>query len=461
MLKKLLLSISVLGCFSTTLSAQSFGDKQLVTTQSDKVSTFTFVDIDVDGDVDIIAGSNTDDAIFWYRNLGDNTFATKALLDSGSDSVKNINIYDIDEDGKDDIVYITGTDIYWIKNLGSGFFLSKQSLRSSTPYSRMQLGDIDGDGKKDIIYAQLSSDFISWDKNNGGGSFTSQSGFIFNPSYNIYNYSFGEDFDENGVKELTISASQHVLKFEYVGGTFQQTDLYYSTTTPPYMYSSKFTDLDGDNKVDVFTESSGCSYVWMKNFGSDVFSTPVEIGCGGVSDWRNLITVDDFNEDGNKDILQYRNNDIYLRTNTGSVTFATETDISGNEINGNINNAAAFDIDNDGDLDVFYASATSTYTTEFGWFENTSAVLSVADIAADKMTLQLYPNPANSILNISSSEMLKMFEVYNITGQVVLNITTTEAYKHELNISDLAKGVYFLKATTVDNASETLKFIKN
>lgn len=461
MLKKLLLICSVLGCFSTTLYAQSFGTKQLVTTQNDRVSAFTFVDIDSDGDIDIIAGSNNNDTIFWYRNLGDNTFANKAILDSGSESVKNITIYDIDEDGIDDIVYVTRTNIYWIKNLGSGFFLSKQSLRSSTPYSRMQLGDIDGDGRKDIIYAQLSSDFISWDKNNGGGSFTSQAGFIFNPSYNIYNYTFGEDFDNDGIKELTVSASQHVLKFEYVGGTFQQTDLYYSTTTPPYMYGSQFIDMDGDNKVDVFTDSSDCKFVWMKNFGSDIFSTPVEIDCGGVTAWRNLIKVDDFNEDGNVDMLLYRDNDIYFRNNTGLATFATEVDITTNQINGDITLANSFDIDGDGDLDIFYASYASTSSSEFGWFENSSAVLSVDDIATNDTTIQMYPNPANAILNIESNEMLKTFSVYNVTGQEVLNTTTSETFKHELNISNLSKGIYFLKVTTANNLSQTLKFIKN
>jgi hypothetical protein len=57
--------------------------------------------------------------------------------------------------------------------------------------------------------------------------------------------------------------------------------------------------------------------------------------------------------------------------------------------------------------------------------------------------LQIYPNPAKSILNITSkNNEVKYVEVYNILGKVVLNARSTNT---PINISNLDKGVYMVK----------------
>ena len=68
-----------------------------------------------------------------------------------------------------------------------------------------------------------------------------------------------------------------------------------------------------------------------------------------------------------------------------------------------------------------------------------------------------FPNPVNSILNISSIKELTSITVYNIMGQQVLNSTENLT---QLNMSDLSNGSYFVKLNGA-TFTETLKVIKN
>lgn len=79
------------------------------------------------------------------------------------------------------------------------------------------------------------------------------------------------------------------------------------------------------------------------------------------------------------------------------------------------------------------------------------------DEIADNLTV--YPNPATTNLNVrlqSVGENANL-EVYNVMGQVVIPSQKIQANAFELNISQLTKGVYFLKVNS-DNKTGSLKF---
>jgi hypothetical protein len=75
--------------------------------------------------------------------------------------------------------------------------------------------------------------------------------------------------------------------------------------------------------------------------------------------------------------------------------------------------------------------------------------------------IQLYPNPANSVLNIASTEanMPESYTVYNSLGQIIDNGSVTSVLQ-SLDITKYANGVYFVKLAKNENAT-TLQFIKN
>ena len=67
----------------------------------------------------------------------------------------------------------------------------------------------------------------------------------------------------------------------------------------------------------------------------------------------------------------------------------------------------------------------------------------------------MYPNPATSILNISSREKIISVEIYSIVGKRVLVSQHTQ-----VDVSHLTSGIYLVKITTNDNKVGTKKLVK-
>lgn len=78
----------------------------------------------------------------------------------------------------------------------------------------------------------------------------------------------------------------------------------------------------------------------------------------------------------------------------------------------------------------------------------------------DKAALNVYPNPAHDVLNITlpqGAEIAKT-EIYTMTGQ---KVQETISGNQNINIAGLAAGVYIIKAQTADNSAYNGKFVKN
>ena len=72
----------------------------------------------------------------------------------------------------------------------------------------------------------------------------------------------------------------------------------------------------------------------------------------------------------------------------------------------------------------------------------------------------LYPNPAKSVLNISSKETIevKSISIYNTFGQLVLVIPNAEKVS-KIDVSSLTSGNYFIKINS-DKGSSNARFVK-
>jgi hypothetical protein len=94
-----------------------------------------------------------------------------------------------------------------------------------------------------------------------------------------------------------------------------------------------------------------------------------------------------------------------------------------------------FDLGNTGD-----GSATSTFL-----FDNITHTESVPTAigGAEIETLALYPNPVYDVLNIQGLENGTKVEIYSVAGSLVKKIQISGG---TLDVSDLAKGVYFVSA---------------
>ena len=61
--------------------------------------------------------------------------------------------------------------------------------------------------------------------------------------------------------------------------------------------------------------------------------------------------------------------------------------------------------------------------------------------------IDVYPNPTNGIVNISLDNSITKADiaVYNAAGTIIANTT---AQRPQLNLSEAAAGIYFVKITT-------------
>lgn len=73
-------------------------------------------------------------------------------------------------------------------------------------------------------------------------------------------------------------------------------------------------------------------------------------------------------------------------------------------------------------------------------------------------TITLYPNPSSDYFNLSDS--IKTVEIYTITGQLVKSYKGGFSSEQNYSVSELSKGVYFVKLTDDANRQGTIKFIK-
>lgn len=102
------------------------------------------------------------------------------------------------------------------------------------------------------------------------------------------------------------------------------------------------------------------------------------------------------------------------------------------------------------------ASLYPNYNDQKGYgilnFYKTYQTLSVTDVK--KTQVKIYPNPAKNFINISTEKPIQSIEIYDVLGRLIKTET-----KNNINVSQLAKGNYFLKIKTRDQELIE-KFIK-
>ena len=116
----------------------------------------------------------------------------------------------------------------------------------------------------------------------------------------------------------------------------------------------------------------------------------------------------------------------------------------------------------------FTAAATQNYSFRVTkvWgnagasFDNISLTVvrstaSVSDV--NDFQFNIYPNPAKDVIGFRSELPLKSVEIFSLTGSKVLSQTNNV---EQVDISNLAKGIYMLKASAADGKVATQKLIK-
>ncbi|SCY43806.1 Por secretion system C-terminal sorting domain-containing protein [Nonlabens sp. Hel1_33_55] len=86
------------------------------------------------------------------------------------------------------------------------------------------------------------------------------------------------------------------------------------------------------------------------------------------------------------------------------------------------------------------------------------ATLNAEDTDAPEMAINIYPNPSTGLFTIDSDQPVS-YKVFNLNGQLI-NESATSISNNTVDISNAAKGLYFIKLNTNDGQTITKKLIK-
>ncbi|WP_396149030.1 alpha-amylase family glycosyl hydrolase [Flavobacterium sp.] len=95
---------------------------------------------------------------------------------------------------------------------------------------------------------------------------------------------------------------------------------------------------------------------------------------------------------------------------------------------------------------------------EFRVYGNQPSTLSTNNFEMNS-NVTLAPNPASGSFTISVATT--KVEVYSVTGQLVKSFNNSFSSDYSFDVSDLNKGIYFVKAADVNGSEKTMKLLKN
>ena len=105
---------------------------------------------------------------------------------------------------------------------------------------------------------------------------------------------------------------------------------------------------------------------------------------------------------------------------------------------------------------IFSSDGASTVYIDNVYFHKTTTA---ANESFEAKAFTIYPNPANEVVNLQGFTTIESVGVYNLLGQEVKHLSPNAATA-TVNVSDLQKGVYVIKAV-IEGKETSHKFIKN
>lgn len=427
-------------------------------------------DVDGDGYMDVVSLSiDGDFEIRWFKNIdGEGTFDAGTVIANDPALYLSFEFVDLNGDGQEDILYLENNprEVRWMERLSpAGEFTPSELIfaNSNGFIKQVTPADLDNDGDLDLItiFADTFEDRISWFENTDGlGTWSSEVIII-----NGLAEAFGPllvDINSDGRLDLLtcdegigFGASSIVWYEQLIDGTFDEQIVIYQypffVSDWTSIHNIDFVDINSDNKKDIMVtahhDDFGTFYHWYENvdeegtFGEQQSITSI----GGPYEFYDL------DGDGDLDILaSNRNLDkvYWLQNLDGQGTYSDHLIISTDLAFPKDTDAA--DFNGDGRLDVVAAGLQDNSIT---WFENTGN-LGISNI--EPLITAFYPNPTFDVVSIKSHKEITAIEVYNHQAQLLFVAKNT----NQIDLSELASGIYLIKVFGDGGSSENLQILK-
>lgn len=350
----------------------------------------SFFDFNKDGWDDLTLATDSNDALYFYQNMGGDTFqrVSPAFVIDSSEQ-KQINWVDFDNDGDYDLFlvrYNKGNKLY--ENTGNMNFVditdSSGITTAAMPTFAAAWADIDKDGYLDLYFVNrdfTGSYYNYLYKNNGDGTFTditTSAGVAGRNTTDNTAYAMAFlDYNNDGWDDIYIAQDKsrgNILYSNNHDGTF--TDVSSSSGTGVLINGMAVAvdDYDGNDYFDIYstnTPSPGANFLFQNHGDSTFSNTAIAAGVQyGVPNYYTAWGANflDMDNDGDQDLhvcggspynVPYPNK---LYKNNGDGTF---TDVSSFGISAtnrpSLTNAIG-DFDNDGYPDILVNNEYSQST---------------------------------------------------------------------------------------------------
>lgn len=405
-------------------------------------------------------------------------FSGRNIISTSVDYEFQIDPLDYDSDGLIDIIGSYGT-LYRFD--GVGF---EDTVNIGCRSYGFDLADINSDSELDIVFANYNNSSFDW-KLNLLGSFNAgvEIHNVNSPSYDLSVLSFDVDGDENNDIIFGVDGELSVI---YGDGVGEFGESIVEAQLPSGYLKIDHADIDGDSYQDLFVLSSSMNTLFvMMNYGFGLEDT-IRL----VSDVNQFsdFCLFDANNDGLIDIGIATFGKVRISLNNGDGTFSESLLVDENIYS--IFGMKSIDYDKDGDNDLIVLDAGRSrvllYTNNDGDFSSMDIIDSdiqepvdvivsdfdkdgKEDIAVSSFemlswyrnefvqneentiselidnSVNIYPNPVSSILNIELDEVEKgLLTIFDFTGR---NLLKSVLYSkiNSIDISYFNPGLYTLQ----------------
>lgn len=100
--------------------------------------------------------------------------------------------------------------------------------------------------------------------------------------------------------------------------------------------------------------------------------------------------------------------------------------------------------------------------TRLNWLDNNmlgSCQSTFAELTPNQKSIQVYPNPATSIINVVSTQYLTNIQLFDISGKTIYSNINTERKTAQINVSGFKSGMYILKLTDTEGNTKNEKIM--
>ncbi|MDP3557836.1 MAG: FG-GAP-like repeat-containing protein [Bacteroidota bacterium] len=397
----------------------------------------------------------------YYLNLsnGSNAYFPTITFTSNP-KVSFVESGDFNSDGKFDLVLAqyNMNQVELLIGDGAGGLISLNTFSVGTNPIAILAKDFNADGKTDLAVCNQNSNNLSILIGNGLGGFLPAVNYIVgvNPHAVV-----AGDFNNDGKLDLSVANNGSVSILKGNGnGTFVLANTINSTFLFGYTNAGgdvmKAIDYNNDGKLDLVGVGNDSLHV-IKGNGNFSFNLPT-IYYAGLT--VSAIDFGDFNSDGKMDFVTANyfsyNYTIFLGNQLGTFTTTNTYTISYNCFSGRPSFVTTTDMNNDGKKDIIFGHDNCGDITIL--LNCNTVDVGIKNYNKSNILFELFPNPANDILNIglSDTEALETLtiQVINSFGQIVKEevLHLAQKIKNEktafIKIDDLPNGVYILKLSS-------------